>query len=156
MVLHFPPCLLTGAHPLHTPLHCGRLFSVGCCVSHCQSAAVQRQRCILYSIFFIAWVVAPNNGTVSPHVLSCRRASCQTYPLPLPPPIGWLLVTVIKRQPPKAKAPPISLFFDGSLFGAPNKGADNGKRKPDTVRLPWTDRKRRHHELGPWRLLPWR
>ncbi len=118
MVLHFPPCLPTGAHPLHTPLRWGRLFLVGCCVSHCQLAAVQRQRCILYIIFFIAWVVAPNDGMVSPHALSCPRASTQTYPLPLPLPIGWLLVTVIERRPPKAKAPPISLFLMG-LFLAP-------------------------------------
>jgi hypothetical protein len=51
MVLRFPPCLPTGAHPLYTLLRRGRLFLVGCCVSRCRSAAVQRQRCILY-IFF--------------------------------------------------------------------------------------------------------
>jgi hypothetical protein len=26
MVVRFPPRLPTGAHPLHTPLHCERLF----------------------------------------------------------------------------------------------------------------------------------
>jgi hypothetical protein len=48
----FPPRLLTSAHPLHTPLHHRHLFLVGCCVSHCQSAAVQRQQCISFFYFF--------------------------------------------------------------------------------------------------------
>jgi len=32
-----------------------------------------------------------------------------------------VVVSIDKRRPPKAKAPPLSLFFDGLRFGAPNK-----------------------------------
>ena len=87
----FPTRLLLIASPLHTSLHCGRLFLVGCCVSRCWLAAIQRQ----WSIFFcIVWIAAPNNGAVSPHTLSHPCASNQTFPLPLLPTTGWLLVMV--------------------------------------------------------------
>jgi hypothetical protein len=33
-----------------------------------------------------------------------------------------LLRCIIKRRPPKAKAPPPSLFFNGLRFDSPNKG----------------------------------
>ncbi len=72
MVSCFPPHLPTGAHPLHTPLCRSHLFLVGCCVSHCQSSAVQRQRCIF--IFLPLDLPPPNNYTASPpHVLPQSR-----------------------------------------------------------------------------------
>jgi hypothetical protein len=55
------------------------------------------------------------------HVPPCRVSS----PMPPPPPtpsFGWLLCIIIEWRPPKPSAPPISQFFDGCHFGAPNKG----------------------------------
>jgi hypothetical protein len=66
MVSRFPPCLPTGAHPLHTPFRCGHLFLVGCCVSCCRSAAVQRQQCISYFNFLPLDLPPPNDYTASP------------------------------------------------------------------------------------------
>jgi hypothetical protein len=36
------------------------------------------------------------------------------------------LFAIIKRRPPKTKAPPLSLLFDGLRFNAPNKGTNSG------------------------------
>jgi hypothetical protein len=33
---------------------------------------------------------------------------------------------LINRRPPKAKALPSSLFFDGACIGAPNRGTNSG------------------------------
>ena len=69
MVSRFPPCLPTGAHSLYTPLCRGHLFLVGCCVSRCWSAALQRQRCVSFFYFFAAWFATPKRlYGVPPHV----------------------------------------------------------------------------------------
>jgi len=70
----------------------------------------------------------------------------------------WLIVGYQYRSAAtsKANALPISLFFDLSLFGTPNKGTNGGESKPNATCLPLTDRNRRHLKLGPWQVLPWR
>ena len=85
--------------------------------------------------------------TRSPTHVPCPRH------LPITSANYWLIVVIIiNPQPPKAKALPISLFFDGSLFGAPNMGTNGGESKPNAARLPLTDRNRRHQKLGPWQV----
>jgi len=56
---------------------------------------------------------------------------------------------------PKAKATPITLFFDGVCVGAPNEGTNNGTAKPACASLAWTRGEMLRRELGPWRMLPW-
>jgi len=63
---------------------------------------------------------------------------------------------MFKWRPPKAKTPPLSLFFDGLHFGAPNKGTNNGESATDAASLVWAHREQRRQDLGPWRLLSWR
>ncbi len=48
-----------------------------------------------------------------PHMLRPGRVSSPTSLLLQTPILSWLLCIMIKRRPPKAKAPSLSLFFDG-------------------------------------------
>ena len=64
---------------------------------------------------------------------------------------------MINWQPPKIKAPPFSIFFDGVCIGIPNKSTDDEKHKPGAGHLAYEiigHGKRRGQELGPRRLLP--
>jgi hypothetical protein len=74
---------------------------------------------------------------MSPHALSRPHTSALTSPLLLPPILSWLLYAIIKRRPPKSRAPPISLFLYASLFGAPNRQTSHRAAKPDHGRLAW-------------------
>ncbi len=96
-----------------------------------------RPWCIHVYLFFVAQFDAPNDGTVSPRALSRPRASALTSPLLLLPILGWFLYAIIKRRPPKSRAPPISLFFYASFFGAPNRQTSHRAAKPDHGRLAW-------------------
>ncbi len=149
MVSRFSPCLPTGAHPLHTPL-CGKhLFLVGCCVSRCRSAAVQRQRRVSFFYFFAAWFATPKTIIRHPpHTFRPDPVSSIMIPSPLTPTFGWLLHLTSKRQPPKAETPSLSLFIDGSRFGAPSKGTSRGDRKPTTRCLLWNHGESRHQDFG--------
>ncbi len=69
---------------------------------------------------------------------------------------GWLLVVVIDWRPPKAKAPPSSLFFDEARLGTPINGTGNGKSATNDRRLLQDHWERRRQDIGPWRMLPWR
>ncbi len=82
MVSRFPPRLLTGAHPLHTPLHRGCLFLVGYCVSCCRSLAVQRQRCISFLYFLPLNLPPPNDYTAfgTPSLSLIFDGSCFSAP----------------------------------------------------------------------------
>jgi hypothetical protein len=151
MVSRFPPCLLTGAHPLHTPLHCGRLFLVGCCVSRCQSSALQRQRCISFFIFCRSMIIRH-----PPHTFRHNCVSSMMIPSPLTLTFGWLSRLTSERRPPKAKTPSLSLIFDGSHFGAPSKKTSHGDCEPATRRLLWTHGEMRRQDLGAPLPYPWR
>ena len=56
----------------------------------------------------------------------------------------------------KAETLPLSLFFKGLHFSAPNKGTNNGESATDAVSLLWAHKEQLHRDLGPWRMLPWR
>jgi hypothetical protein len=69
----------------------------------------------------------------------------------------WLVVaSMFKRRPPKAETPPLSLFFEGLRFGAPNEGTNNGDSATDAASLVWAHREQRRQDLGPWQMLSWR
>ena len=64
---------------------------------------------------------------------------------------------MINWQPPKIKAPPFSIFFDGVCIGIPNKSTDDEKHKPGAGHLAYEligHRKRWGQDLGPRQLLP--
>ncbi len=66
------------------------------------------------------------------------------------------LSLIIERWPPKARAWRISLFFDVSSFGAPNRQTSHRTAKPDHRRLAWDHREPRRHWLGAPVFCPWR
>jgi hypothetical protein len=83
-------------------------------------------------------------------------ASLLINPFPTTNTVFWLVVAFFNYwQPPKAWALPISLFLDGSRFGAPSKGTSRVDRKPANGRLQQTHGESRRHDLGQWRMLPW-
>jgi hypothetical protein len=53
-----------------------------------------------------------------------------------------------KWRPPKANAPPISLFFDAHCIVVPNKGTSCHNRDPSAGRLQRTHREQQCNDLG--------
>ncbi len=87
-------------------------------------------------------------ANVAPHTFRPGRISSEIPSPPLTFSSGWLLCQIIKRQPPKANTPRISLFFDAHWFVALNKGTSHRDRKPSTGRLQRTYREQRRNDLG--------
>jgi hypothetical protein len=61
----------------------------------------------------------------------------------------------MKWQPLKAKATPITPFFDGGCIGAPNEGTSSSKRELAAGRLEQTHREPMFLDLMPWLMLSW-
>jgi hypothetical protein len=81
-------------------------------------------------------------ANITPHTF-CPGCFSSQIPSPLPTlSFGWLSCQIAEQRPPKAWAPPLSLFLKGSRFGAPSKGTSHGDREPTTGRLLWTHRLR--------------
>ncbi len=99
-----------------------------------------------HSILFYA----PNDVTTSYPTLHHSYASSPTPLLPRTPTVYWLLCVSAWCWEPKARAQRISLFFDRSLFGAPNEGTNSGKSKPKDVCLLRTHREPQSQDLRPW------
>jgi hypothetical protein len=62
----------------------------------------------------------------------------------------------MKRRPPKAKAPPLSLLFDASYFASPSKQTNNSERNPDGLWPAHGVGEQRRHVLVAPLLYPWR
>jgi hypothetical protein len=107
-------------------------------------------------VFFVAPFLAPNNGMTCPHMLPPHCASSPTSKLLQKLTLGQLLCLLMKGRPPKAWAPPLSLFLNGLHFGAPSKGTSHGNCKPATGRLLWTDGELRHQDLRALLASNWR
>ncbi len=109
--------------------------------------------------YFYYFCVAQFNNrgveTASSHTLYHRRASFPMLIQPLPSTTSWLLGIFIDWRPPKAKATPIALFFDGVCVSTPNKGASSHERESTTGRLQRTHSKPLCLDLRPWQMLPW-
>ncbi len=78
------------------------------------------------------------------------------HPLMSTPSSIWLLFILIKRWPPKAKAPPLSLLFDASYFASPSEQTNDSKRNPDSSRPAHGIGEWRRHDLVVPLLYPWR
>ncbi len=61
---------------------------------------------------FVVQMNSQNDGAVTPRTFHPSRASSTIYNPPRMPTSIWLLYVFRKWRPPKANAPPISLFFD--------------------------------------------
>ena len=101
-------------------------------------------------------LMVPKMGWCPPMHSRPPLAFTRASPLPFRQLSGWLWCWIIKRRPPKAKAMPIALFFDGVCVSAPNEGTSSHKRKPATGRLHRTHSKLLCLDLRPWGMLPWR
>jgi hypothetical protein len=95
-------------------------------------------------------------GNCPPHLFWPGLSSSPLHPLMLTPSFIWLLFILIKRQPPKAKAPPLSLSFDASYFASPSKQTNDSKRNPNSLWPAHGVGERRHHDLVGPLLYPWR
>ncbi len=108
------------------------------------------------SIFFCQLISTPNDGQPSsPHVPT-RPCLFYNAPLMSTPSLIWLLFTLIRRWPPKAKAPPPSLLFDASYFASPSKQTNNSEHNPDGSQPAHGVGEWRHHDLVAPLLYPWR
>ncbi len=95
-------------------------------------------------------------GNRPPHTFQPGLTSSPTHPLMSTLFSIWLLFILIKRQPPKAKAPPLSLLFDASYFASLCEQTNNSERNPDSLRPAHCVGERRHHDLVASLLYPWR
>jgi hypothetical protein len=114
---------------------------------------------MVYFIFFIFCRSICHPQTIirrPPHMFCCNRVSSMMIPSPLTLTFGWLLHLTSKRQPRKAETPSLSLFFDGSHFGAPSKRTSCGDREPTTGCLLWTHGDLWRQYLGEPLPYPWR
>ncbi len=105
---------------------------------------------------FVDQLNGQNDGAVTPRRLHPSRASSPIYNPPRMPTFIWLLYIFRKRQPPKANAPPISLFFDVDLKFIPNKGNGSCVHKPSAGRLQQTHGETQRQDLGVPLLYPCR
>ena len=157
-----PPCALSPSHtsspisntslilpPAH-PLIFGWLLHV-----HMLISSPLRPKFNIFPWFFIAPFDAPNNGMVSSHILCPCCASSPTFLLPCLLTVGWFCLSILKRRPPKAVAPPIYLCFGVCCLRPPNKGINNCQFRPAARRLQRTHRELLQHELGSWWALSW-
>jgi hypothetical protein len=109
------------------------------------------------SPFFLSINIPPQTtGNRPPHTFWPGLASSPTHPLTLTPSSIWLLFILIKRWPPFAKAPPLSLLFDASYFASPSKQTNNSKRNPNGSQSAHGVGERRCHDLVAPLLYPWR
>ncbi len=109
-----------------------------------------------FLIFLPLNLPPPNDYMASPHTFCHNRVSSIMIPSPLTPTFGWLLRLTSKRLPHKAKTRSLSLFFNGSRFGAPCKETSCGDREPTTGRLLLTHGESRRQDLGAPLSYPWR
>ena len=82
------------------------------------------------SIFVISFGDRPTINQTPSLTRSARSHRLSNAPPPPTLSFGWLLHRPTEQQPSKTDAPPISQFFDGRHFGAPNKGTKRSARQP--------------------------
>jgi hypothetical protein len=107
-----------------------------------------RPQCIFFNYIFVNQLNGQNDGAVTPRTFHPSPMSYSIYKPPRMPTSIWLLYIFRKWWPPKANAPPISLFFDVDKKVIPNKGTGRQVHKPSTRRLQRTHGEMRHQDLG--------
>jgi hypothetical protein len=109
------------------------------------------------SLFFSSINIPPQKtGNHPPQTFQSGLASSPTHPFMSTPSSIWFLFILIKRRPPKAKAPPLSLLFAASYFASPSKQTNDSKRNPNGSRPAHGVGERRCHDLVAPLLHPWR
>jgi hypothetical protein len=91
-----------------------------------------------------------------PHTFQPGLASSPKHPLTSTPSSIWLLFILIKRRPPKAKAPLLSLLFDASYFASPSEQTNDSECNPDSLRPAHGIGEQWRHDLVVPLLYPWR
>jgi hypothetical protein len=128
MVSAFPraPCLSHSPSPSIVPL-----FAAAYCwlVVVCSIIAWRPPKATMYVFIFLIFLSfhSPPQiiGRCPPRAPPPTRL-CYYTPRPLLPSLGCLLGCIIKRWPPKAKAPSSSQYFDGACIYTPNRGTTSG------------------------------
>ncbi len=109
------------------------------------------------SQFFLLINIPPQTmGNRPPHTFRPGLTSSPTHPLRSTLSSIWLLFIFIKRRPPKAKAPPLSLFFDASYFASPSEQTNDSDRNPNGLQPAHSIGERWRHDLVASLLYPWR
>jgi hypothetical protein len=147
-----PPSLTSS--PMYTP-PCPHVFGWLLCTPSSIGGYHVRPGVFHFFIFCVPQFNNQGIETASPHTLYHPLASFPTSIQPLPSTTSWLLGIFIDRQPPKAKATPIPLYFYGVCVSTPNKGTSIRELEPATGRLQWTHSKLLCLDLRPWQMLPW-
>ncbi len=107
-------------------------------------------------LFFSPMNIPPQTkGNRPPHTFRPGLASSPMHPLMLTPSSIWLLFILIKQQPPKAKAPLLSLLFDASYFASPSEQTNNSERNPNSSRPVHGVGEQWRHDLVAPLLYPW-
>ena len=102
-------------------------------VASCHSAEPSKSEApspSLFSFFSSLHLPPKTMGKRPPPRVPPVRIASLVPPTPPTPSIGWLSRLLSKWRPPKTGAPPISHFFDGRHFGAPNKGIEGSSSEP--------------------------
>jgi hypothetical protein len=86
-------------------------------------------------------------GNRPPHTFRPGLASSPMHQLMSTPSSIWLLFILMKRQPPKAKAPPLSLLFVAFYLASPSKQTNDSERNPNSSRPAHGIGERRRHDL---------
>ena len=84
----------------------------------------------LFSFFSSLYLLPKTMSKRPPPRVPPVRIASPTPPLPPTPSFGWLLRRSIEQRPSKTGAPPISQFFHGRHYGAPNKRTKRSARRP--------------------------
>ncbi len=109
------------------------------------------------SLFFSSINIPPQTmGNRPPHTFQPSLAPSPMHPLMSTLSSIWLLFILIKRQPPKANAPPLSLLFDASYFASPSKQTNDSKCNPNSLQPAHGIGEQQHHDLVAPLLHPWK
>jgi hypothetical protein len=122
------PCSPVATPLLHL-LRCASVLLVGCCVIFIRRWPSKATTYFCSHFFSVNLPLQGKRQHPPPTFHPGRLSSSMPLP-PLMPTFGWLLCPPIKRQPSKAKGPPISLFF--SSINIPPQ--TTGNRPPHTFR----------------------
>ena len=155
MTLHPPPTISAGwtfypVSPPSRPSISAWLLCVFSSISRHLSPW-----CDSFSFIFSCPNCHPNDVTMSPHTLHPPCTLSPTSLLPLLSISCWSLCVLIIFGH-KTNSLPISLIFDGSLYGAKNRETNRVKCKPGNGCLAWVLWYTQHHMLVAPLAYPWR
>ncbi len=146
------PSHLSSQMPLpHHP----RQLLVGCCVPPSNGGYLRPS--VRPSLSFFLINLTPQTMDNRPlHMFCPSVASPTTHHLMLTSSSIWWLFILIRGQPPKAKAPPLSLLFDASYFAPPREQTNDNKRNPEGSWPACGVVEQRRHDLVAPLLYAWR